>query len=93
MCNGLAKKFVWVFPYHLTEYIYIYIHNTVRVTIHFRLPGAVLVYSYYSSGSTDSSPFNLKNVLCWPINYMVILFMGCAQKGSSKLRCGILNLN
>ena len=38
-------------------YIYIYLHNTVRVTIHFRLPGAVLVYSYYSSESTDSSPF------------------------------------
>jgi len=79
MCNGLAKKFVWVFPYHLTEYIYI--HNTVRVTIHFRLPGAVLVYSYYSSGSTDSSPFNLKNVLCWPINYMVIYLWVVLKKG------------
>ena len=27
MCNGLAKKFVWVFPYHHTilQNIYIYI--------------------------------------------------------------------
>lgn len=61
-------------------HIYIYIHNTARVTMPFILPGAVLLSSYYSNECINSSPFqSQKNPTLDDKLYNHVIYGSCSK--------------